>query len=156
MNAIFLVFEKFTMKKAIANLAKNFICQFFLESSDTWKNDPKAFLFSLKNPTNNPTKLLQIDSSSSYSVRDNARRGPSFGYGHGKGCIDLRISDRANNKDSYESLECLGSIYTVPSGKLGDPFLTGDKHFVASEIETFYETIRWRKIWELLITFSWS
>ena len=133
------------MKKAITNLAKNFICQFFLESSLTWKNDPKAFLFSLKNPTNNPTKLLQIDSSSSYSVRNNPQRGPCFGYGYGKGFIDLRISDRANNKD-YESYECLGSIYTVPSGKQGDPFLTGDKYFAASEIETFYERIRWHKI----------
>ena len=130
--------------KAITNLAKNFICQFFLESSDTWKNDPKAFLFSLKNPTNNPTKLLQIDSSSSYSVRDHPRRGPSFGYSHKGGYIDLRISDRANmyNKASHKSYEYLGTIYTVPSGKHGDPFLTGDRLFVASEIETFYETIR--------------
>ena len=141
MNAIFLVFEKFTMKKAITNLAKNFICQFFSESSDTWKNDPKAFLFSLKNPTNNPAKLLQIDSSSSYSVRDNPQRGPSFGYS-GKGFIDLRISDLANNKASSTSHEYLGSTYTVPSNKQGDPFLTGHRRFVASEIETFYETIR--------------
>ncbi|XP_044181736.1 uncharacterized protein LOC122962616 [Acropora millepora] len=114
------------------------------QSSDTWKNDPKAFLFSLKNPTNNPTKLLQIDSSSSYSVRDHPRRGPSFGYSHKGGYIDLRISDRANmyNKASHKSYEYLGTIYTVPSGKHGDPFLTGDRLFVASEIETFYETIR--------------
>ena len=141
MNAIFLVFEKFTMKKAITNLAKNFICQFFLESSDTWKNDPKAFLFSLKNPTNNPTKLLQIDNSSSHSVRHNPRRGPSFGYSRKGGFIDLRISDLANDKASSVSHEYLGSTYTVPSNKQGDPFLTGHRHIVASEIETFYETI---------------
>ena len=130
------------MKKAITNLAKNFICQFFLESSDTWKNDPKAFLFSLKNPTNNPSKLLQIDSSSSYFVRDNPRRGLSFGYNLVKGRIDLRISDGANNKTTSKSHEYLGSIYTVPSGKQGDPFLTGNTWFTASEVETFYETIQ--------------
>ena len=139
MNAIFLVFEKFTMKKAITNLAKNFICQFFSESSDTWKNDPKAFLFSLKNPTNNPAKLLQIDSSSSYSVRDHPRRGPSFGYSHKGGYIDLRIANVSNNETCHEYL---GNIYTAPSGIRGDPFLTGGRKFAACEVETFYETIQ--------------
>ena len=98
-------------------------------------------MFSLKNPTNNPRKLLQLDSSSSHSVRDHPQLGPSFGYGLGEGRIDLRISGGANKKD-YESFEYLGSIYTVPSGKKGDPFLTGDGYFAASEIETFYETSR--------------
>ena len=89
-------------------------------------------MFSLKNPTNNPRKLLQLDSSSSTSVYDRATSGPSFGVGH-----DLHIADSANmNSNSYE---WLGHTYTVPSGILNDPFLTGNTRFRANEIETLYE-----------------
>lgn len=101
-------------------------------SENRYKNDPKAFLFSLKNPTNNPRKLLQLDSSSSGSVYDRATGGPSFGYAH-----DLYIADSAN-MNSYSS-EKLGHTYTVPSGVRYDPFLTGNTRFSANEIETFYE-----------------
>ncbi|XP_044171458.1 uncharacterized protein LOC114970560 isoform X2 [Acropora millepora] len=102
-------------------------------SGNRYKNDPKAFLFSLKNPTNNPRKLLQLDSSSSHSVYDGANYGPTFGHHH-----DLYIADSANmNSNSHE---WLGDTYTVPSGVRSDPFLTGNTHFRANEIETFYET----------------
>ena len=91
-------------------------------------------MFSLKNPTNNPRKLSQLDSSSSSSVYDHASYGPTFGSGH-----DLHIADSANmNTNSYE---WLGSIYTVPSGISHDPFLTGNNYFRANQIETFYETV---------------
>ncbi|XP_015751582.1 PREDICTED: protein crumbs-like [Acropora digitifera] len=98
------------------------------------KNDPKAFLFSLKNPTNNPRTLPQLDNSSSNSVQDYAGNCPTFGSGW-----DLWIADRPNaNSDSNERL---GHTYIVPSGKQSDPFLTGkNNHFTANEIETFYET----------------
>ena len=90
-------------------------------------------MFSLKNPTNNPRKLPQLDSNSSYSVYDGANNyGPTFG-GHA-----LHIADSANmNSNSYERL---GHTYTVPSGVRSDPFLTGNTRFRANEIETFYET----------------
>ena len=91
-------------------------------------------MFSLKNPTNNPRKLSQLDSSSSHSVYGHASYGPTFGSGH-----DLLIADSANmNTNSYE---WLGGIYTVPSGRLYDPFLTGSTYFRANQIETFYETV---------------
>ena len=58
--------------------------------------------------------------------------GPSFG--------DLRIRDHANrNRSCFEEL---GYTFTIPSGKRGDPFLTGNRFFTASEVETFYETIQ--------------
>ena len=58
--------------------------------------------------------------------------GPSFG--------DLRIRGHANrNRSCFEDL---GLFYTTPSGKRGDPFLTGNRWFTASEIETFYEIIQ--------------
>ena len=87
-------------------------------------------MFSLKNPTNNPRKLPQLDSSSPYSVYDGANYGPTFGHGH-----DLYISNM--NSNSYENL---AYAYTVPSGVRSDRFLTGNMHFTANEIETFYET----------------
>ena len=96
-------------------------------------NDSKAFLFSLKNPTNNSSKLLQRHSSGShYSVGHYAGWCPLFGY------RDLFIRDHANIRRL--SGDCLGFTYTVPSGKRCDPFLTGDNYFTVSEIETFYET----------------
>ena len=104
-----------------------------LGTANAYKNDPKAFLFSLKNPTNNPRKLPQLDNSSSNSVYDVAGYGPTFGSAH-----DLYIADSANmNSNSYENL---GHLYTVPSGIKHDPFLTGNTNFRANEIETFYET----------------
>ncbi|XP_044181238.1 protein jagged-1-like [Acropora millepora] len=102
------------------------------ESSRRCKNDSKAFLFSLKNPTNDPRKLPQIDNWNSCAVILRPRLGPSFG--------GLRIRDHANRNRSC--FEYLGYTYTVPSGKPGDPFLTGDTWFTASEVETFYETIQ--------------
>ena len=90
-------------------------------------------MFSLKNPTNNPRKLPQLDSSSSHSVYDRASYGPTFGRGH-----DLYIVHRANI--NRYSGEWLGHTYTVPSGVRSDPFLTGHNRFRENEIETFYET----------------
>ncbi|XP_067048025.1 uncharacterized protein [Acropora muricata] len=102
------------------------------QTSLLWKNDSKAFLFSLKNPTNNPRKLLQIDNKSLYSVDHYVHYGPSFG----RSDLLIRLSP---NRSRYSS-ENLGYTYTVPSGKRSDPFLTGNNRFIASEIETFYET----------------
>ena len=93
------------------------------------KNDSKAFLFSLKNPTNNPRNLPQIDNWSFCAVLPRPRLGPSF--------ADLIIRDHTNRKGYC--YEALGYVYTVPSGKPGDPFLTGNRFFTASEVETFYQ-----------------
>ena len=88
----------------------------------------------MKNPTNNPRTLFQLDISSSSSVKDFAKYGPSFGS-----YIDLYIASRAN--EHSHSHERLGHTYTVPSGKTNDPFLTGDRNgFRVNEIELFYET----------------
>ena len=96
------------------------------------KNDFSAFLFSLKNPTNDPRKLPHR-TGKLYSMRDYAAVGPSFGQGK-----DLFIANNADkNSDSFENL---GHTYTVPSGRPGDPFLTGATHFTLNEVETFYET----------------
>ncbi|KAK2559897.1 hypothetical protein P5673_017467 [Acropora cervicornis] len=85
-------------------------------SSRGCKKDSKAFLFSLKNPTNNPRKLPQNHKWSRCPVLDHSFQGPSFGY------RGLRIENHANiNATSYEYL---GLTYAAPSGKPGDPFLT--------------------------------
>ena len=103
---------------------------FLLESSRSCKKDSKAFLFSLKNPTKNPRKLPQIGKWTYCAVFHRPRQGPTF-----KG---LHITYHANKKRN--SFEFLGDIYTVPSRKIRDLFLTGDKYFKASEMEIFYET----------------
>ncbi|XP_067047341.1 uncharacterized protein [Acropora muricata] len=104
-------------------------------SENLYKNDPKAFLFSLKNPTHNPRKLPQLDRWT--SVDDNANCGPTFGN------HDLYIADSANmNRHSHEML---GRTYTVPSGVRFDPFLTGNTNFRANEIETFYEIAEYKR-----------
>ena len=105
---------------------------FLLESSGWCKNDSKAFLFSLKNPTNDPRNLSQIDDWDICAVLHHRSLGPCF--------ADLIIQDHANRNRSCS--EHLGNTYTVPSGKRRDPFLTGDNRFTASEVETFYETIQ--------------
>ena len=105
---------------------------FLLESSGWCKNDSKAFLFSLKNPTNDPRNLSQIKDWRPCAVLQYPSFGPSFG--------GLRIPEHANR--NRPCFEYLGLTYTVPSGKPGDPFLTGDNWFTASEVETFYETIQ--------------
>ena len=137
------------IKKVMTNLAKNLIRTFqkfndllyilrllsvFLENSKWCKDDSKAFLFSLKNPTNDPRKLPQTDKRRPCAMVYGPPLGPSFG--------DLRIRDHANRNRSC--FELLGYTYTVPSGKRGDPFLTGKRLFTVSELETFYETIQWR------------
>ena len=118
----------------VNRLKINYIsCHFLLESLNQDMNDSMAFLFSLKNPTNNPSKLPQRYTSwSRYSVRHYTGWCPLFGY------RDFFIGDHANI--SRRSRDCLGYTYTVPSGKRCDPFLTGNNRFLASEIETFYET----------------
>ena len=107
---------------------------FLLESLRQCKKDSKAFLFSLKNPTNNPRKLPQTHKWSFCAVLDHSFKGPSFGY------RGLRIENHANiNATSYEYL---GPNYAAPSGKRGDPFLTENNWFTVREVETFYETIQ--------------
>ncbi|XP_067047394.1 uncharacterized protein [Acropora muricata] len=102
------------------------------ESSRQCKSDSKAFLFSLKNPTNDPRKLPQIHNRIDCVVVQRPIRGPSF--------AGLNIPRHANRNGSCN--EYLGYAYIVPSGKPGDRFLTGDNSFTASEVETFYEAIQ--------------
>ena len=67
-------------------------------------------------------------------MQDYAYHCPSFGNGW-----DLYIAENANvNSPSSENL---GHIYTAPSGKRDDSFLTGNRHFRANEVETFYKTV---------------
>ena len=89
-------------------------------------------MFSLKNPTKDPRKLPQLNSSSPHSVYDRAGYGPTFGVGR-----DLRIAHGAN----MQSRSWLGNTYTNPSGIRRDRFLTGSNYFKANEVETFYEKV---------------
>ena len=100
-------------------------------SSDIYCESDKAFLFSLKSPSNTvgPTKICIKQNMCSKAMCYISSYGPIFGSGH-----DFLIySDANNNSDSYSNL---GDTYEIPPGQT-DTFLVGSMHFKVSEIEVF-------------------
>jgi len=98
-------------------------------SSDDYKEDSTAFLFSLTNPSSTLLKLKVKpgqDAVSHYSLS-----GPKFG--------DLHVSSSSNtNRDSYMNF----SSYEFPNGKGGNEggkFIAGgsNNYFQTTEIEVF-------------------
>ena len=75
-------------------------------SGGGYKSDPNAFLFSLTNKDNRPSKMRQ-KSNTTYSIICHPSYGPSFGGGH-----DLHICDSANIRAACYSK--LGSSYQHP------------------------------------------
>jgi len=76
-------------------------------SSDDYKEDSTAFLFSLTNPSNIPLKLKVI--SPENAVYHSSTYGPTFGSGH-----DLQVSNLSNtNRQSFMKL----TSYEFPNGE---------------------------------------
>jgi hypothetical protein len=93
--------------------------------SNDYKSDPNAFLFSLTNRDNQPSKMRQINTTD--SILCHSGYGPTFGGGH-----DIFISDSANTTmDSYLNL---GNSYRPTQGV---SFLAGSSPFQLSEIEVY-------------------
>jgi len=92
------------------------------------KPDNKAFLFSLKNPRNQPLKLSVIVNDSG-AISHDSSKGPTFGVGY-----DLYISNLSNtNSDSFS--DC-GASYT--NNLISDPYYLGDsEYFQTVEVEVF-------------------
>jgi len=91
------------------------------------KPDNKAFLFSLKNPRNQPFKLNVIENDSS-AVYHNSKYGPAFGD------YDLRISNLSNT-NSRSSIRSSLSSYT--NNLKSEPAYFGDSSFRTVEVEVF-------------------
>jgi hypothetical protein len=98
------------------------------DSSSGFRSDPNAFLFSLTNKDNQPTKMRQINTA--YSIYCDPTYGPTFGGGH-----DIRICDNANVRAACYSK--LGHSFEHPQPSQGDSYLAGSNPFQLSEIEVF-------------------
>jgi len=95
-----------------------------------YKEDPHAFLFSFKNPSNTPLRLRVVEPQ--FAVYHSRRKGPTFGWWH-----DLNICDGSNMfKDSY----IWSKSYELPEEQFGfggGRFIYGDDYFQVADIEVF-------------------
>jgi len=97
-------------------------------SSGGWKPDNKAFLFSLKNPRNQPLKLNVIVDKDD-AIYHGSNCGPSFG-----GNPDLCISNLSNTNS--ESLN--NCPYSYTNNLISRPYYLGDSYnFQTVEVEVF-------------------
>jgi hypothetical protein len=100
------------------------------DSSNDSKSDPDAFLFSLTNKDNQPSKLRQLNTTN--SIFCSTECGPIFGSGHGH---DLLICDLAKTKMGiYVNL---GNSYQHPQPSQSDSYLAGSEFFLLSKIEVY-------------------
>ena len=90
----------------------------------------KAFLFSLKSPSNEvgTAKMCIKQNMCSNAMFHLSSSGPTFG------CGDLYIASDANNNNNSGSY--LGHTYELPPGQT-NTFLVGSDNFKVSEIEVF-------------------
>ena len=102
-------------------------------SGGGYKTDNTAFMFSLINPSNKPSRM-KVKANGQNAVIHNSSYGPIFGDGH-----DLIIwGDSNSNKKSYvtpRSYEIPTEIHDPANGK----FLHGDttRNFQTVEVEVF-------------------
>jgi hypothetical protein len=96
--------------------------------SSGFKSDPNAFLFSLTNKNNQPSKMKQIGTNG--SIFCTSDYGPTFGVGN-----DLLICNYANTTPGGSSN--LGNSYQHPQPSQGKSYLAGSSPFQLSEIEVY-------------------
>jgi hypothetical protein len=102
------------------------------DSSDDYKSDANAFIFSLTNKDNKPLKIKINLNRHQCAICCYSRWGPTFGE-------DIRIANNANT--TMNSLSYLGSSYEHPQYGLGTneafTFLGGSYRFQLDEIEVY-------------------
>jgi hypothetical protein len=97
------------------------------DSTSGYKSDSNAFLFSLTNKDNQPSKIRQ--NNTQYSIYCRSDYGPIFGND------DICIANYANTtKGSYSNL---GRSYEHPQPSQGQSYLAGSHSFQLSEIEVY-------------------
>ena len=99
------------------------------DSSNTWKQSSKSFLFSLISPQgNNPIKMNLKSAPHNKAIYSHLSYFPIFGAGN-----DLLIADNCNaDQTSYSNLN---KTYEAPSGNAN--YFVGSKNFQVQEIEVF-------------------
>ena len=104
------------------------------DSTSGYKNDPKAFIFSLVNARSPSPRSFPVKNGYEYSICCAAACGPSFGGGH-----DIFISDNSNT--TTQSYSNLGHSFNTPhlayDTTEAKSFLAGSYNFQVSEIEVF-------------------
>ncbi|UJR18057.1 hypothetical protein I4U23_004957 [Adineta vaga] len=105
-------------------------------SDNYYKKDPKAFLFTLRNPHDiKPTKFL-IKSNTMYAICHAKSSGPYFGgvVKNKEHFIDIQIFGNSNK--NQDSISAFPSSYIDTTGK-GETLFTGEKNFMVEEIEVY-------------------
>ena len=103
------------------------------DSSNSYKADPNAFIFSLVNVRSTPL-LIPVKVRSNHSIYCIATHGPNFGGGH-----DIHIANNSNTVNaSYSNLGCSYdlTLFSYRSTEARS-FLAGSYNFQTSEIEVF-------------------
>jgi len=102
------------------------------DSSDRYKSDPNAFLFSLSNKDNQPVKIKVNPNQHKFAINCHSRYGPIFGN-------DIHVANNANT--TMNSYSKLGFTYQHPeyeyNSNEADTFLAGSFNFKLDEIEVF-------------------
>lgn len=98
-------------------------------SSDTYTNDPRAFIFTLVNPNSiPPTRYLIKGGQEQYAYYNGADYDPTFGNGH-----DIYVPDESNETTGHTSF---GYTHTDTTGK-GTLTFTRNRTFLTNEIEVY-------------------
>ena len=101
-------------------------------SSNNFKSDPNAFIFSLTNKDNKPLKMKIDPNQHKYAIGCHSSFGPRFGD-------DISISNNANT--TMDSYSYLGWTYSHPQYAKGTDeaftFLAGSRNFQLDEIEVY-------------------
>ena len=118
------IFGGFTTKK----------CEGFSSyDNGIYRQDKKAFVFSLVNRTKKPHKFNIKEEEFKQAVYDDGSLGPTFGKGH-----DFSISSNSNlNEKSYSQLGCSYKVPSFITENEPNSFLAGSEHFNVAEIEVF-------------------
>lgn len=96
-----------------------------------YKRDPKAFLFSLSNPSGlNSTKLSVLPGKMDQAINCCSNYGPAFGA-----APDFWIGNNPNSNNACSAR--LSTCYQIPAGQKANTFFTGADTFNLTELEVF-------------------
>ena len=102
---------------------------------NSYSADPNAFLFSLTNKYNKPSKINIDHNQKKYAIFGGADRGPSFG------CSDCNIFTKCETSVEKNCRSELGASYEHPQYAYGTneakSFMAGSNYFQLDEIEVF-------------------
>jgi len=103
-------------------------------SSNTWKADNNAFIFTITNPHNIPATKFNLTPGQPYGIGDDRTWGPTFGNG-----LDIQIMSDSNT-NTGSSTNFPGS-YTDTTGIPAGTLFTGARNFKTADIEVYAITM---------------